>query len=76
MTVNCSNQKVQRGANTLLDLSYNYLRAGTSSGRTGHLTKNTNNLDSGRERGYEYRAGKVEESDWRLDHPLDANLHL
>ncbi len=58
-----SNQKVQRGATTLLDLSYNYLRAGTTSGRTGQLTKITNHLDSGRDRGYEYDAlGKLKKA--------------
>jgi RHS repeat-associated protein len=51
-----SNQKVQRGATTLLDLSYSYLRTGTTSGRTGQLTKITNVLDSGKNRGYEYDA--------------------
>lgn len=54
-------QSVVRGATTatpttLLDLSYSYLRAGTTAGRTGQLTKITNNLDaSGKtNRAYEY----------------------
>jgi RHS repeat-associated protein len=51
-----STQKVQRGTTTLLDLSYDYLQAGTTSGRTGQLTKITNNLNSGRSRTYEYDA--------------------
>jgi RHS repeat-associated protein len=56
-----TNQSVVRGATTttptnLLDLSYSYLRAGTTAGRTGQLTKITNNLDtSGKEdRAYTY----------------------
>jgi RHS repeat-associated protein len=56
-----TNQSIVRGATTttptkLLDLSYNYLRAGTTVGRTGQLTKITNNLDtSGKgDRAYEY----------------------
>jgi RHS repeat-associated protein len=51
-----SNQKVQRAGNSLLDLTYNYLRAGTTSGRTGQLTGITNNLDTShqKDRGYEY----------------------
>jgi RHS repeat-associated protein len=54
-----TNQKVQRGTTTLttlLDLNYDYLRAGTTAGRTGQLTKITNNMDSGRDRAYEYDA--------------------
>jgi YD repeat-containing protein len=42
-----ASQTVVRGtspsATTLLDLSHDYLRAGTSSGRTGQLTKILNN---------------------------------
>jgi RHS repeat-associated protein len=43
-----TNQKVQRSgvSNPLLDLSYDYLRQNTSSGRTGQLTKITNNGDA------------------------------
>jgi RHS repeat-associated protein len=51
-----SNQTVQRGTTTLLDLSYDYLRTGTTSGRTGQLTKILNNLNHGRDRGYVYDA--------------------
>src|SRR6185369_2944701 len=51
-----SNQKVQRGTTTLLDLSYDYLRTGTTSGRTGQLIKILNNLNHGRDRGYVYDA--------------------
>jgi RHS repeat-associated protein len=51
-----SNQKVQRGATILLDLTYDYLRAGTTSGRTGQLTDISNNLDHGKDRAYEYDA--------------------
>jgi RHS repeat-associated protein len=56
-------QTVVRGAGTttpakLLDLSYSYLRAGTTTGRTGQLTKITNNLDTSgkKNRAYEYDA--------------------
>jgi RHS repeat-associated protein len=51
-----SNQKVQRGATVLLDLTYDYLRAGTTAGRTGQLTDISNNLDHGKDRAYEYDA--------------------
>ncbi|HWT03723.1 MAG TPA: RHS repeat-associated core domain-containing protein, partial [Pyrinomonadaceae bacterium] len=51
-----SGQKVQRGTTTLMDLSYDYLRTATTSGRSGQLTKITNNLDAGRGRAYEYDA--------------------
>lgn len=54
-----TNQKVTRGTNpstTLLDLSYDYLRPGTNSGRTGQLTQIINNQDSRKSRGYEYDA--------------------
>jgi YD repeat-containing protein len=47
-----SNQKMQRGTTPLLDLTYNYLRTGTTSGRTSQLTKITNNLDNGRNQRY------------------------
>lgn len=52
-------QTVVRGAGTkLLDLSYSYTRAGTTTGRTGQLTKITNNLDTSgkKDRAYEYDA--------------------
>ncbi|MEK6325299.1 MAG: FG-GAP-like repeat-containing protein [Acidobacteriota bacterium] len=51
-----SNQKVQRSGTSLMDLSYDYLRTGTTSGRTGQLTKILNNLNHNRDRGYEYDA--------------------
>ncbi|MEK6325298.1 MAG: fibronectin type III domain-containing protein [Acidobacteriota bacterium] len=51
-----SNQKVQRGTTSLMDLSYDYLRTGTTSGRTGQLTKILNNLNHSRDRGYVYDA--------------------
>jgi RHS repeat-associated protein len=57
-----SNQTVVRGtgaaATRLLDLSYGYLRAGTSSGRTGQLTSVTDNLDAthAKDRAYKYDA--------------------
>lgn len=51
-----SNQKAQRGTTTLLDLSYDYLRAGTTAGRTGQLVDIINNLDRGKDRAYEYDA--------------------
>ncbi|MFL6257385.1 MAG: hypothetical protein ACJ74T_20450, partial [Pyrinomonadaceae bacterium] len=49
-------QKVVSGATPLLDLSYDYLRPGTTGGRTGQLTRIVNNLDSTRrrDRNYEY----------------------
>jgi RHS repeat-associated protein len=51
-------QKVFRGTDTAenrrLDLSYDYLREGTMSGRTGHLTKVTDNRDAAKNRHYEY----------------------
>jgi hypothetical protein len=54
-----TNQKVQRGGQTLLDLSYDYNRntsVGTLNGKTGHLTKILNNLDHNKDRSYEYDA--------------------
>jgi RHS repeat-associated protein len=51
------NQTVVRGGTTtLLNLSYDYLRAGTTSGRTGQLTRVLNNLNHNRDRGYSYDA--------------------
>lgn len=51
-------QKVFKGADTAenrrLDLSYGYLRDGTAAGRTGHLTKVTDNRDAAKNRHYEY----------------------
>lgn len=55
-----SNQKATRVSGgstvTMLDLSYDYLRPGTTTGRTGQLTKITNNLDSQKGRAYSYDA--------------------
>lgn len=55
-----TNQQVVRGtdtaATTLLNLTYNYLRTGTTIGRTGQLTKITNHLDRKKDRAYEYDA--------------------
>jgi RHS repeat-associated protein len=47
-------QKVIRGAATLLDLSYGYLRAGTTAGRTGQLTGVVDNRDHRKDRDFEY----------------------
>jgi RHS repeat-associated protein len=57
-----TNQKVWRGTgsptNPLLDLSYDYLRPNTTTGRTGQLTRIINNRDAthGKDRNYEYDA--------------------
>jgi len=51
-----TNQQVTRGAVRLLDLSYDYLRPGTSAGRTGQLTRVINNLDRSKDKTYEYDA--------------------
>lgn len=54
-----TNQKVQRGGQTLLDLSYDYQRnnsIGNLNGKTGHLSKIINNLDGNKDRSYEYDA--------------------
>ena len=55
-----TNQKVQQNGQTLLDLSYDYQRlnssGSTTSGKTGNLTKITNNLNSNKNREYEYDA--------------------
>ncbi len=54
-----TNQKVQRNGTTLLDLSYDYARnnsVGNLSGKTGHLTKIVNNLDTNKNREYEFDA--------------------
>ncbi|MEK6280526.1 MAG: hypothetical protein AABN95_09265 [Acidobacteriota bacterium] len=57
------NQTVARGATTLLNLSYDYLRAGTGSGRTGQLTKILNHLNHHKDRGYAYDAlGRLTEA--------------
>src|SRR6185369_11086670 len=51
-----TNQKVTRGSTTLLNLSYDYLRTGTTAGRSGQITKILNNLNHERDRAYEYDA--------------------
>ncbi len=54
-----TNQKTIRGANTLLDLSYEYNRnnsVGTINGKTGHLTKIIDNLNTNKNREYEFDA--------------------
>lgn len=54
-----TNQKVQRSGQTLLDLSYDYQRnnsVGNLNGKTGHLSKIINNLDTNKNREYEYDA--------------------
>ncbi|CAN5514899.1 hypothetical protein BH18ACI1_BH18ACI1_18410 [soil metagenome] len=54
-----TNQKVQHGQQTLLDLSYDYQRnnsVGTLNGKTGHLSKIVNNLDGNKNREYQYDA--------------------
>jgi RHS repeat-associated protein len=51
-----TNQKVQRNSTSILDLTYDYLRSGTTSGKTGQLTKITNNLNRARDRAYSYDA--------------------
>jgi YD repeat-containing protein len=73
-----ANQKVQRGATSLLDLSYDYLRAGGGSGRTGQLTKILNNLNLNRDRGYDYdalgrltRATGGQSANWTQDYAYD-----
>ncbi|HWW76725.1 MAG TPA: hypothetical protein VNZ44_15110, partial [Pyrinomonadaceae bacterium] len=53
-------QRAYRGSdpdqNRLLHLSYDYLRPGTTAGRTGQLTKVTNYLNAQRGRTYDYDA--------------------
>lgn len=53
-TLLLSGQKVTRGATTLLDLGYGYLRQGTTAGRTGQLTSVIDYRDRGKDRDYEY----------------------
>src|SRR5215204_745578 len=50
-------QRVQRGSTSLLDLYYDYKRLGDSNdGRTGQLTRITDNINQQKGRGYEYDA--------------------
>jgi RHS repeat-associated protein len=53
-----TNQTIQRGGSTLLNLSYDYRKNldGTNSAKTGQLRKITNNLDANRNREYAYDA--------------------
>ncbi|MGI8541891.1 MAG: RHS repeat domain-containing protein, partial [Aridibacter sp.] len=54
-----TNQKVLQGSSALLDLSYDYQRLnsnGSLNGKTGHLTKITNNLNNNKNREYEFDA--------------------
>ncbi|MGH9949122.1 MAG: RHS repeat-associated core domain-containing protein, partial [Pyrinomonadaceae bacterium] len=54
-----TNQKAIRGGTSLLDLSYEYNRlgsAGNLSGKTGHLTKIIDNLNTAKNREYEFDA--------------------
>jgi hypothetical protein len=50
-------QKVIKGGNNLLDLSYDYAKSnsvGTGTGKTGHLTKTTDNLNNAKNKEYEF----------------------
>ncbi len=52
-----TNQKLKRGANILMDLTYNYNRGlskGTLNGTTGQLTHIIDNRDRNRDRVYEH----------------------
>ena len=52
-------QKVIKGGNNLLDLSYDYNRNNsvwTGTGKTGHLTKTTDNLNENKNKEYEFDA--------------------
>ncbi len=52
-----TNQKVKRGTNTLMDLTYNYNRGlskGTLNGKTGQLTHIIDNKDRNKDRVYEH----------------------
>ncbi|MEP6849079.1 MAG: RHS repeat-associated core domain-containing protein, partial [Acidobacteriota bacterium] len=54
-----TNQKAVGSSKTLLDLTYDYNRnnsIGTLSGKTGHLTKISNNLDHNKDREYKFDA--------------------
>jgi RHS repeat-associated protein len=76
-----TNQQVQRGTSsptTLLDLSYDYTRTG-STGVTGQLTKIINNNDATKNRFYEYDAlarlkrakGGTTGADWQQEYAYD-----
>ncbi|MGH9947876.1 MAG: hypothetical protein ACRD6X_11825 [Pyrinomonadaceae bacterium] len=54
-----TNQKAIRNSQSLLDLSYEYNRngsAGSLNGKTGHLTKIIDNLNTAKNREYEFDA--------------------
>ena len=54
-----TNQKATQGANTLLDLSFDYGRnnsVGNLNGKTGHLTKVIDNLNTNKNKEYEFDA--------------------
>ena len=54
-----TNQKVIKGGNNLLDLNYDYAKnnsVGTGTGKTGHLTKITDNLNNAKNKEYEFDA--------------------
>ena len=75
-----SNQKVIRDegqptARTLMNLTYNYLREGTTVGRTGQLTKITDHLNQQRNRNYEYDApGRLKEVTGGVTTAIPAGL--
>lgn len=48
------NKKMIRGSTALLDLSYGYNLNDSSTAKTGHLTRITNNLNQSRNRSYQY----------------------
>ncbi|HKD39328.1 MAG TPA: RHS repeat-associated core domain-containing protein [Myxococcaceae bacterium] len=75
-----SNQKVTRSGASLMDLSYDYVRAGTTGGRTGQLTTLSNNLNHNRDKNYLYDAlGRLAEVSggafsapfWNIDYGYD-----
>ncbi len=54
-----TNQKAIRNGTNLLDLSYDYAKnnsVGTGTGKTGHLTKTTDNLNNAKNKEYEFDA--------------------
>lgn len=56
VTLLLNRQRVDRATTHLLDLTYGYLRQGTTTGRTGQLTTIVNNLNANRSRNYTYDA--------------------
>ena len=51
-----TNQKVLKASAAQLDLNYDYLKPGTTVGRTGQLTRITNILDQNKNKYYQYDA--------------------